>query len=94
MPSIQPNQQIVQLPRLAFRVIDDVGVLVQPKAQLAHMLNPVAAFVWARLKTPVPLSDLAAAVAEEFQISGEVALADCREFIDDLQRRGLIEVQG
>jgi hypothetical protein len=94
MPSIQPHQEIVQLPRLAFRVIDDVGVLVQPKAQLAHMLNPVAAFIWARLKTPAQLSDLAAAVAQEFQVGGDVALADCREFIDDLQRRGLIEVRG
>lgn len=94
MPTIQPEQEIVQTPRLAFRVIDEVGVLVQPKAQLAHMLNPVGAFIWARLKTPAPLCDLAAAVAQEFQISGDIALADCREFIDELQRRGLIEVRG
>ena len=93
MTPILPSQEIVQLPRLAFRVIGDVGVLVQPKAQLAHMLNPVAAFIWARLKTPASLPVLAQAVADEFGVGHEVALADCREFIEDLQRRGLIEVR-
>lgn len=93
MPTLQPEQEIVQTPRLAFRVIDEVGVLVQPKAQLAHMLNPVAAFIWARLKTPASISAIAAAVAEEFSIGEAVALADCREFVEDLQRRGLIEVR-
>jgi len=93
MPSPQTQPEFVQLPRLAFRVIDDVGVLVQPKAQLAHMLNPVAAFIWARLKTPASLAALAAAVAAEFGVGDDVALADCRDFVADLERRGLIEVR-
>ena len=93
MTPIQPHQEMIQIPRLAFRVIDDVGVLVQPKAQLAHMLNPVAAFIWARLKTPASLSELSAAVAAEFGVEHDVALADCSEFVEELQRRGLIEVR-
>jgi hypothetical protein len=88
------SQEFVQVPRLAFRVIDEVGVLVQPKAQLAHMLNPVAAFIWSRLKTPTALPVLAEAVAREFNVGEDVALNDCREFVSDLQHRGLVEVRG
>jgi hypothetical protein len=88
------TQEFVQAPRLAFRVIDEVGVLVQPKAQLAHMLNPVAAFIWSRLKNPTALPVLADAVATEFNVGADVALNDCRDFISDLQQRGLVEVRG
>ena len=93
MTPILPHQQVAQLPRLAFRVIDEKGILIQPRQQMAHVLSPVAAFIWARMKQPVTLADLAAAVAGEFSVTPETALADCGEFVDDLLARGMVEVR-
>ena len=93
MTPIQPQQQVAQLPRLAFRVIDEKGILIQPRQQMAHVLSPVAAFIWARMKQPVTLAQLADAVAGEFSVTPETALADCGEFVDDLLARGMAEVR-
>lgn len=54
-------------------------------------LNPTGSFVWGLLDGQRTLAQLAAAVAERFQVSDERALADVSAFVAALAERGLVE---
>lgn len=54
-------------------------------------LNDTAACVWELLAKEHTLDELAAAVAERFDISAEIARADVRTFVDEIAEMGLLE---
>ncbi len=92
MPRFNPDQRVSQVPRLAFRVWGGRGVLINPPRQESHVLSGVGAAIWEKLKSPVRVGDLAAAIATEYEVSPEAASADCDAFLGDLLDRGLIRV--
>ncbi|MGO9121114.1 MAG: PqqD family protein [Desulfomonilaceae bacterium] len=54
-------------------------------------LNPTGRRVWELLAEDRSLEDLAAEIAERFEVDHENALADVRAFLDDIRRLGLLE---
>ena len=54
-------------------------------------LNDTAACVWELLAEDRTLDELAAAVAEQFDVEPERARADVQVFIDEITRMGLLE---
>lgn len=52
-------------------------------------LNPTAALVWSLLEEHDE-TEMAAAVAERFEVDAETAGRDIREFLDLLRERGLV----
>ncbi|MGX9728778.1 MAG: PqqD family protein [Candidatus Electronema sp. VV] len=54
-------------------------------------LNETAAYVWELLAEDRSLDELAAAVAEQFDVAPERARADVQVFIDEITRMGLVE---
>jgi hypothetical protein len=58
-----------------------------------YVLNGVGAAVWTLLDTPRPVTELAQAVTDEFDVAGEAALTDVLRFLERLQEAGLVEGQ-
>jgi hypothetical protein len=55
-------------------------------------LNPVGSFVWGLLDGQRTAAQVAAAVADRFQVSADRAAADVDAFLSALSARGLIEI--
>jgi hypothetical protein len=54
-------------------------------------LNDTAACVWELLAQECSLDELAAAVAERFDVAAEIARADVQTFLDEIAKIGLLE---
>lgn len=55
------------------------------------ILNDTAACVWELLTEEYTLDELAAAVAERFDVAAEITRADVQTFVDEINRLGLLE---
>jgi hypothetical protein len=80
-------------------VMQDVGgekLLVPLGAQVLDMnglitLNPTAAYVWELLHEECTEEELAAAVAEQFDVAPEQAYADVHIFVNKIWKMGLLK---
>lgn len=77
--------------RLAYRVIDGEGFVVDTKSQVLHHLNPTAAQVWQWLDGTRTPEDLAKLLAQEFEVETETARRDVQDLLNDLKSHRLVE---
>ncbi len=54
-------------------------------------INETGVFIWERLSAGQPLEEVAQAMAGAFDVSPEVALADCRTYAAELMDQQLLE---
>jgi hypothetical protein len=76
--------------RLPWREVDGRAVIVQPAQGEVHELNPVGTFLWKSADGTIGVNEIAARLAERFEVAPEQAAADAREFYAGLEARGLI----
>ena len=76
-------------PDTAWQVIGDEAVIMNLAGARVLGLNPTGALVWSLLDEKDE-SEIAAAVAERFEIDAETAGRDVREFVALLRDRGLV----
>lgn len=82
--------------RVVLRRIGEDHLLVPVSGDAAREncvfpLNETGEFMWARFAQGVPLNAVAQAVAGEFAVSFDAALADCREYAEVLVAQRLLE---
>jgi hypothetical protein len=79
-------------PDSAFRsVADEGGLVVLAGRAEVKVLNPAAIRIFGLLDGTRTLDEIAAVVADEFDVAPEEALADVRDFVTDLARHGMLE---
>ena len=83
--------------RVVLRRIGEDHLLVPVSGDVAREscvfpLNETGEFMWGRFSQGMPLEEVAQAVAREFVVSFEAALADCREYVEALVAQRLLEV--
>lgn len=91
---MQPSAVPVHAPGVISRLMDGEAVLVHPAQGKVRVLNTVGARVWELADGSRDLAAVAEAIAAEYDISSERALADVTAFCEDLVRRGVMVVQG
>lgn len=76
----------------AFRPVGDEGglVVLSGKAEV-KVLNPAAIKIFSLLDGRHSPEAIANEVSEEFDVTPEQALSDVREFLDELDRHGMLE---
>ena len=82
-------------PNYIHRNIAGKSVLISVGGNIANFngyiqLNETAAFLWQQLDTPKTIPELVSAMREEFDVSKEAALADVKEFLDELAKSGMV----
>ncbi len=77
-------------PRVAYRKIGGRFVLVNIEDNNILKLNETGSEIWSSLDGR-DINEVAAHVREVFDVSQEEALSDVRDFLEDMQKRGLVE---
>lgn len=70
---------------------DDIAIL-DLAANVYYSLNPVGAFIWDLLRTPLSLDDISGAVAEAFEVDRLRCENDVNVLIGALSEAGLVQV--
>ena len=76
-------------PELAWQVVDGEGVVVDLQHRLMMGLSPSASFIWARIDTATE-DEIAAELAQAFDVDEARARADVQSFVALLREQGLV----
>src|SRR5438477_179534 len=77
-------------PALAWREIENETVIISPAESVMHELNDTGSLLWRSIDGRRSAEDLAALLAEQYEVPAQVALADTLELLDELSRRRLL----
>ncbi len=73
------------------RQLDGEAVVVLPEQGEVKVLNEVGALIWSLADGRHSVRQIAAAVAEAYEVTLDEAAADTLEFLVELQRKKIIE---
>ena len=74
----------------ASRVIEGQATVVQARESEVHILNPVGTRCWELADGTRSLSEIVAAICDEFEVGLAQAQADVEAFVSDLAARDLL----
>ena len=75
---------------LPFQEIQGRAVIVAPAKRELHEFDETATFLWSVLSKDVTVADLVAALCGEYEVDEATAEKDVREFLADLEGKGLV----
>jgi hypothetical protein len=79
-----------QHPNAAWRELDGAIVIISPEDSVLHELNETAGFVWKHASGQHSIAEIAAKLAEEYEVDSSTALADTQAFVAELCSKGLM----
>jgi hypothetical protein len=77
-------------PALAWREIDNATVIISPNDSVMHELNDTGSFLWKNIDGYKSAADLAALLAENYEVAPDIALADIQSLLEEMSSRKLI----
>ncbi len=77
-------------PALAWREIDDVTVIISPNDSVMRELNDTASFLWRNIDGYRCAADLAALLAENYEVTLDIALTDTQSLLEEMASRTLL----
>lgn len=89
---IQPSHQPTHHPDTASRLFSGEAVVITPRENMVRMFNRVGSRIWELMDGGRSIEQIAAALAEEYQVGEEEALVGVQRFVDELAARGLVSV--
>ncbi len=78
---------------MAWQMLDGEMVLLSLGGKEMMGLNPVAGSIWSLIDGARSVAQIAQALTAEFEVSGEAAEADVREFVAELAGLGALELR-
>ena len=78
-------------PRVRYRAVCDDGVLVHLETGRVIVVNEVGLRILDLLQKPIPKTDLAARITEEFDVMPDQAASDLEIFLDQLDAEQVIK---
>jgi Coenzyme PQQ synthesis protein D (PqqD) len=78
-------------PDLKARVVDGETVLLDRAGGRVHQLNATATFVWSKLDGAASAEEVAAAVAEAFEVEPQTAVRDVNALLDQFRTLNLLD---
>jgi Coenzyme PQQ synthesis protein D (PqqD) len=85
-----PNGVWQKNPALAWREIDEETIIISPSESVMHELNDTGSFVWKRIDGRRTAADLAVLLAENYDVTRDVALADTTALLEEFAARKLV----
>lgn len=77
------------------RLVDGVAVALTERDQTLHTFEgAVATYIWTRIDGQRPLSEILEDILSTYEVERSRALDDLAQFVQLLQRRGLVTVAG
>ena len=97
MGAIATQQTFIRSRSVVARVVAGETLIVPIRAKVGDLasiysFNSTGSLIWQLLESPKTLSQLADAVAHEYEIEATEAERDVTEFVGDMQAVGLVDV--
>jgi hypothetical protein len=86
------KKRMKRAPKTAYRILAEEAIVINFDSSFFYNLNPVGTFIWERCDGSHSIDEIAAALAQEYEVEPEEAARDCREFIQELLDQGLLEL--
>ena len=77
-------------PALAWREIDEATVIISPNDSVMHELNDTGSFLWRNIDGHKSAADLAALLAENYEVTPDIALTDTESLLEEMSSRKLL----
>jgi hypothetical protein len=77
-------------PALAWREIDDETVIISPNDSVMHELNDTGSFLWKNIDGKRSAAELAELLAENYEVTPDVALVDTQSLLEEMSSRKLV----
>jgi coenzyme PQQ synthesis protein D (PqqD) len=77
-------------PALAWREIDDETVIISPNDSVMHELNDTGSFLWNNIDGKKSAAELAELLAENYEVTPDIALSDTQALLDEMSSRKLV----
>ena len=77
-------------PALAWREIDDETVIISPNDSVMHELNDTGSFLWKNIDGKRSAADLAELLAENYEVTPDIALVDTQSLLEEMSSRKLV----
>jgi len=77
-------------PALAWREIDETTVIISPSDSVMHELNDTGSFLWKNIDGYKCAADLAALLAEKYEVAPDIALTDTQSLLEEMSSRKLL----
>ena len=74
------------------RIVDGEMVVLDRRHEFIHQLNLTAAYIWGRCDGKASIKDIAAQLAETFDVAYEIALRDVVQVMRQFQDLQLLEI--
>jgi hypothetical protein len=77
-------------PALAWREIDEATVIISPNESVMHELNDTGSFLWQNIDGHRSAADLAALLADNYEVTPDVALTDTQSLLEEMASKKLL----
>ena len=77
-------------PALAWREIDEATVIISPDESVMHELNDTGSFLWQNIDGHRSAADLAALLADNYEVTPDVALTDTLSLLEEMASKKLL----
>jgi hypothetical protein len=77
---------------LSTQNVDDTLVVADATSAWCYGMEIIAGQIWQLLDCPRTVADLCAELADRYDVSRETCESDVLEFVEELNREGLIEI--
>jgi hypothetical protein len=77
-------------PALAWREIDEATVIISPNDSVMHELNDTGSFLWKNIDGHKSAADLAVLLAENYEVTPDIALTDTQSLLEEMSSRKLL----
>ena len=77
-------------PALAWREIDQETVIISPNDSVMHELNETGSFLWKNIDGKKSAAELAELLAENYEVTKDVALSDTQSLLEEMSSRKLV----
>jgi hypothetical protein len=70
------------------------SAILDLKSGQYYGLNPIGTRIWALIQKPTPVVDILAKLLNEYEVDAERCERDLLTLIEELERKGLVEISG
>ena len=74
------------------RVVEGESVILSLKNEAYYGLDEIGTRLWTHLSTSGSIEDACGEIRDEYEVSAEQVEKDVREFVEQLLKRGLVEL--
>lgn len=76
-----------------WQTLEQDTLIISPKDHISHETDGVGSYIWGFLTGEFPLISIVDHVCSEFEVARDVAEEDLIEFIQNLEKKGLVICQ-